>query len=90
MACGVNKENLFIQSLVPEHTQLAWILGCVCSYGELSRMTQFKDKSDQLATSDKDSFVSAGLFFLSSPTSSRYFDLSCRLSASWKRSRATS
>jgi len=63
MACGVYKENLFIQSLVPEHTQLAWILGCVCSYGELSRMTQFKDKSDQLATSDKDSFVSAGLFF---------------------------
>ena len=45
MACGVKTENLFIQSLVPEHVELSWILSCVCSFGELSRMTQFKDKS---------------------------------------------
>ena len=62
MACGVKTENLFIQSLVPEHVELSWILSCVCSFGELSRMTQFKDKSEQLTSSDKDSFISAGLF----------------------------
>lgn len=63
LACGVKKENLFIQSMVPEHTELAWILGCVCSYGELSRMTQFKDKSEQLSEKDKDAVVSSGLFY---------------------------
>jgi tryptophanyl-tRNA synthetase len=63
LACGVKPENLFIQSLIPEHTELAWVLGCVCSYGELSRMTQFKDKQDQLHDKDKDSLVSSGLFF---------------------------
>lgn len=63
LACGVKKESLFIQSFIPEHAELSWILGCMCSYGELSRMTQFKDKTDQLSSSDKDSFVSAGLFF---------------------------
>lgn len=63
MACGVEPENLFIQSLIPEHAELAWILGCSCSFGELQRMTQFKDKSDQLKDSDKEAFVSAGLFF---------------------------
>jgi len=63
MACGVKPENLFIQSLIPEHTELAWMLGCSCSFGELQRMTQFKDKSDQLKESDKEAFVSAGLFF---------------------------
>ena len=63
LACGVKKDNLFIQSMVPEHTELAWILGCVCSYGELSRMTQFKDKSEQLSEKDKDAVVSSGLFY---------------------------
>jgi len=63
MACGVNPEKIFIHSLVPEHTELAWILGCICSYGELGRMTQFKDKTDQLKDKDKEAFVSAGLFF---------------------------
>ncbi len=62
LACGIRTENLFIQSLVPEHTELAWILGCVASYGELTRMTQFKDKADQLKETDKDAFISTGLF----------------------------
>ncbi len=62
LACGVKPETLFIQSLVPEHTELSWILNCVSSYGELSRMTQFKDKSDQLKETDGDAFVSVGLF----------------------------
>ncbi|MBL7804280.1 MAG: tryptophan--tRNA ligase [Saprospiraceae bacterium] len=64
LACGVKPENLFIQSLVPEHVELGWILGCVTSYGELSRMTQFKDKSQQLEdNSGKEAFVGAGLFY---------------------------
>lgn len=62
LACGIKPENLFIQSLVPEHTELCWILASVTSYGELNRMTQFKDKTDQLHETDKESFVSAGLF----------------------------
>jgi len=63
MACGVKPENIFLQSLIPEHTELAWMLGCMCSFGELQRMTQFKDKAEQLKDTDKDAFVSAGLFF---------------------------
>lgn len=63
MACGVKPENIFIQSLIPEHTELAWMLGCMCSFGELQRMTQFKDKAEQLKEKDKEAFVSAGLFF---------------------------
>ena len=62
LACGVKPENLFIQSQVPEHVELGWILNCVTSYGELQRMTQFKDKSDQLRESDGEAFVSVGLF----------------------------
>jgi tryptophanyl-tRNA synthetase len=62
LACGVKPENLFIQSLVPEHAELAWVLSCTTSFGELTRMTQFKDKTDQLHASDKDAFVSLGLF----------------------------
>ena len=37
--------TLFVQSHVPEHTQLEWVLGCLTGYGEAARMTQFKDKS---------------------------------------------
>src|SRR6266849_6467463 len=37
--------TLFVQSHVPEHAELAWILGCMTGFGEASRMTQFKDKS---------------------------------------------
>ena len=62
LACGVKPENLFIQSLVPEHVELGWILNCVTSYGELQRMTQFKDKSEQLRETDGDAFISVGLF----------------------------
>ena len=58
MAVGVKAENLFIQSLVPEHTELCWIFNCFCSYGQLTRMTQFKDKGQQ---SDEAGFISAGL-----------------------------
>ncbi len=62
LATGVKPENLFIQSLIPEHAELSWILSCVTSYGEMTRMTQFKDKSDQIAGKDKNAFISAGLF----------------------------
>lgn len=63
LACGIKPENLFIQSLVPEHTELCWILSCVTSYGELSKMTQFKDKREQLEEKDNQAFISTGLFF---------------------------
>lgn len=62
LACGIRPEHLFIQSMIPEHTELAWILGCVASYGEATRMTQFKDKAEQLRQSDKNAFISVGLF----------------------------
>jgi tryptophanyl-tRNA synthetase len=62
LACGVKPETLFVQSLVPEHVELAWVLSCVTAHGELTRMTQFKDKTEQLKEKDKDAFVSAGLF----------------------------
>ncbi len=62
LACGVKPDILFIQSLVPEHTELNWILSCVTSYGETTRMTQFKDKMGQLKDSNKDVLISLGLF----------------------------
>ncbi|NMB38769.1 MAG: tryptophan--tRNA ligase [Firmicutes bacterium] len=47
MAAGVdpNKAILFVQSSVPEHTELTWLLTCITSIGSLERMTQFKEKS---------------------------------------------
>ena len=59
-ACGLDPDvaTVFVQSHIHEHTELAWIMECTVSYGELSRMTQFKDKS---ARREAD-FVSAGLF----------------------------
>jgi tryptophanyl-tRNA synthetase len=47
LALGIDPERatLFVQSHVPEHTQLAWVLGCLTGFGEASRMTQFKDKA---------------------------------------------
>lgn len=47
LACGIdpNKSTIFIQSHVPEHSQLAWALNCYTYFGEMGRMTQFKDKS---------------------------------------------
>jgi tryptophanyl-tRNA synthetase len=50
--------TVFVQSHVPEHNQLCWVMECTVSYGELSRMTQFKDKSAKRAGE----FISAGLF----------------------------
>ena len=59
LALGIDPEQsiFFIQSQVPEHAQLAWILNCYTQFGELSRMTQFKDKSAKHADN-----VNAGLF----------------------------
>ncbi len=64
LACGVDpeKSTLFVQSMVPQHTELSWVFNCVTSYGELSRMTQFKDKSDLLESKSNKSIVSTGLF----------------------------
>jgi tryptophanyl-tRNA synthetase len=47
LACGLDpaKAHVFIQSHVIGHTELAWVLGCICPLGQLERMTQFKDKS---------------------------------------------
>ena len=60
MAVGLDPERstLFVQSQVPQHPQLAWLMECTVSYGELSRMTAFKDKSNR----DSTKFISAGLF----------------------------
>ncbi|MBR3641030.1 MAG: tryptophan--tRNA ligase [Oscillibacter sp.] len=59
IACGLDPKQsiLFIQSHVPQHAELAWILGCYTQFGELSRMTQFKQKSQQHADN-----ITAGLF----------------------------
>ncbi|MDE7170340.1 MAG: tryptophan--tRNA ligase [Oscillospiraceae bacterium] len=59
IACGLDPEKcvLFIQSHVPAHSQLGWVLDCYTMFGELSRMTQFKDKSAK----HKDN-INAGLF----------------------------
>ena len=59
VACGIDPEKsiLFIQSHVPAHAELAWVLNCYTMFGELSRMTQFKDKSARHADN-----VNAGLF----------------------------
>ena len=64
LACGIDPQKaiLFIQSLVPEHTELCWILSCFCPFGDLRRMTQFKDKLDLIAGQDSTQFVSAGFF----------------------------
>ncbi len=59
MACGLDPEKnvLYVQSMVHEHAELAWILNCFTMFGELSRMTQFKDKSAKHADN-----INAGLF----------------------------
>ncbi|MBQ9736334.1 MAG: tryptophan--tRNA ligase [Clostridia bacterium] len=59
MACGLDpeKNTLFVQSHVPAHAELSWILNCYTMFGELSRMTQFKDKSAKHADN-----INAGLF----------------------------
>ena len=59
LACGLDPERntLYVQSHVPEHAELAWLLNCFTMFGELSRMTQFKDKSAKHADN-----INAGLF----------------------------
>lgn len=59
IASGVDPEDniVFIQSHVPQHAQLSWVLNCYTMFGELSRMTQFKDKSSRHADN-----INAGLF----------------------------
>jgi tryptophanyl-tRNA synthetase len=59
IACGIDPEKslLFIQSHVHTHAELAWVLNCYTQFGELSRMTQFKDKSSKHADN-----INAGLF----------------------------
>ncbi|WP_195282202.1 tryptophan--tRNA ligase [Harryflintia acetispora] len=59
LACGLDPEKclMFIQSHVKTHAELSWVLGCHTQFGELSRMTQFKDKSQKNADN-----INAGLF----------------------------
>lgn len=59
LACGIDpdKSTIFVQSQVPEHTQLSWVLNCYVYFGELGRMTQFKDKSTRYEEN-----INAGLF----------------------------
>lgn len=59
LASGVDPQRatLFVQSAVPQHAELGWILQCLTMFGELGRMTQFKDKSEQHADN-----INAGLF----------------------------
>ena len=59
LACGIDpaRSTLFVQSAVPEHTELAWALASVAPHGELERMTQFKDKSAHHPEN-----INAGLF----------------------------
>lgn len=59
IACGLDPDQnvIFVQSHVPAHTELAWILNCYTYMGELNRMTQFKDKSARYATN-----INVGLF----------------------------
>jgi tryptophanyl-tRNA synthetase len=59
LACGVDpdKATLFVQSHVPEHTELCWVLNTVTPMGELARMTQFKDKAERQADN-----INVGLF----------------------------
>ncbi len=49
LACGINPEkaHIFVQSENPNHAELAWILNCIAPFGQLERMTQFKDKSEK-------------------------------------------
>ncbi|MCK5945153.1 MAG: tryptophan--tRNA ligase [Planctomycetes bacterium] len=59
LACGIDpdKSTVFVQSHVPEHAELAWVLSCYSQMGELNRMTQFKDKSKRHSEN-----INVGLF----------------------------
>lgn len=59
LACGIdpNKSTIFLQSHVPAHCELGWVLNCYTQVGELNRMTQYKDKAQRYASN-----ITAGLF----------------------------
>ena len=59
IACGIDPDRsiLFVQSAVPQHTELCWVLNAVTQFGDLSRMTQFKDKSQRQSDN-----INVGLF----------------------------
>jgi tryptophanyl-tRNA synthetase len=59
LACGIDpeKSSIFLQSHVPEHAQLSWVLNCYTQMGELNRMTQFNDKSQKNASN-----INVGLY----------------------------
>ena len=61
IASGIDpqKNTLFVQSQIPQHSQLAWIFSCVARMGWLNRMTQFKDKAGKNSEN-----VSVGLIFI--------------------------
>ncbi len=61
MAVGIKPENLFIQSLIPEHAELGWIFNCFASFADVRKQTQFKDKSSK-SEEKSDGFISVGLF----------------------------
>lgn len=60
LACGIDSQRsaLFVQSHVPQHAELAWVLNCITPFGDLRRMTQFKDKSAE----QREASASVGLF----------------------------
>lgn len=62
-ACGLdpNKSVIFLQSDVLEHTQLSWIIQCHTTIGELSRMTQFKDKSNKVKATNGTEYIPTGI-----------------------------
>jgi tryptophanyl-tRNA synthetase len=62
IACGLDPDRclLLVQSLVPEHTELAWIFSCITPYAWVAKMTQFKDKSRQVE--EAGASISTGLF----------------------------
>ena len=86
IACGLSPEEniLFIQSHVHQHAELSWILGCYAMFGELSRMTQFKDKS-----ANNSENINAGLF-TSGPYGGGYTSVSGRSCPGRDRSKAAS
>ena len=69
-AIGLDPEvaTIFVQSHVPEHSQLGWVMECTVSFGELSRMTQFKDKSAK-----RNRFRCSGPLHVSGSSSGRHF-----------------
>ncbi|QWQ32710.1 hypothetical protein KOY48_02720 [Candidatus Minimicrobia naudis] len=72
---------MYRQSRIPAHSELAWILDCFTGFGEMSRMTQFKDKSDKL---HGDQISIRRPLQLPSPDGRRHLALRRHLRASWR------